>query len=144
MIESFNHIASTDVLLAGISRHLAPGGLLLICDDFLSRPPKTGKENKAVEQFRDGWHMHGLTTAEELRVRGPQHRLTPLPERTTDLSAYIRHRGVIATMVWLTAALGTAFRASSPWWDNIIGGNALNHLGRTGLIQYQLLVFRRS
>lgn len=144
MIESFNHIAAAADLLAGISRHLAPGGLLLICDDFLTRPPETDAQRRMVDQFRSGWHMHGLTTAAALQEQSAAHGLTPLPNRTTNLSPYIRHHGIIPTLVRLTATLGTAVGASSPWWDNIIGGNALNQLGYQGLIQYQLLVFQRS
>lgn len=144
MIESFAHLQETDRFLEALSVRMQPGALLLVCDDFLDHHPKGRRDRELVEEFREGWHVPSLMSADELATRARRHQLVIQDDRCRDLSPLIRTTGVTATTVGITAAVGRRLNARSPWWDNIRGGDALRRLGARGIIRYQLLVFRRA
>ncbi len=144
MIESFNHIQESQRFLEAISVRLAPGGILMICDDFLGRQPEGRRERVLLNEFRRGWHMHTLLSSRELSERTARIGLNLQQDQSLDLSGYIRRHGVTPAAVRVTAGIGRLLNRTTPWWDNIRGGDALTRLGGSGVIRYQLLVFRRD
>jgi hypothetical protein len=168
MIESLSHSDRPDQLFAVLSRLTSRGAILVVCDDFPSprlarqlattgaRDPESqaGRSKgerlspevrlnlRLAAEFRRGWHIHGFRTASELaRLAEP---LGWRAVETMDLS-----RAVITTRPRdLAARLGAGparlLRSPSRWWENVIGGGALQRLIRRGLVRYQVLVFCRS
>lgn len=156
MIESFVHGNDPAALFSGLARHSLAGAPLIICDDFpgealrqeidADAPPtapsrRRSRHARMAADFRRGWHIHSFLTPEELvplaATAGWQ-----LVERR-DLSPYVvtnRPRDILARM---SAPVVRALGGRGSWWENVIGGAALQGLIRRGLVRYQILVFRR-
>jgi SAM-dependent methyltransferase len=139
-IESFTHATSPEAFFAALRKRLRPGGLLMLCDDFLERAPtRTAGEARWVERFRTGWRLASLGTRTEVRLQAealgfrlcfeedltPRLRLTPPP-----MLALRR----LPLLPWLSASA----RAS------LDGGTALQVCLRAGWVRYRFLVFLRE
>lgn len=146
MIESYNHGDDIDRLLATLAPRMAPGAPLIICDDFPDQRLVDGalsrQERRWREEFRRGWHVHTFLTPEQLSARAAAHGFDR--ERVEDFSdwaAVDRPRDYAVRLVAGPAAL---LRLSSPWWDNLRGGNALQQLSKRRLVRYRMCVFTRT
>jgi len=145
-VESFAHATDLDAVLANVSRHLAPGGILVVVDDFLAGneerlPPRA---RNLAERFRQGWRLAGLGTPARLIETAARHRLTL--EKDEDLTRLTRPGSRIRDrLVALTSpAFGHLGLARIPFFGNIIGGHALQEGLERGFIRYRLMVFRRA
>jgi SAM-dependent methyltransferase len=142
-VESFIHSSRPERLLATCRRHLVEDGVLVIVDDFLTRPvpPEDPALRETIDTFRTGWRVPGLCTLTDLDALARRAGLEPL--ETRDLSGLIRTgrpRDWLVSMASpLARALGLTRR---PFWANVVGGNALNTALRSGWIQYRLLALR--
>jgi len=141
-IESFVHTPDARAFFARWAPRIRPGGLLVVCDDFL-RPHAGGDEAAAaVEQFRRGWHVNTLVTGAELRALAAREGFEHAG--TEDLSPYLeldRPRDRVAAA--LAAGVGRL-----PWriarFDPWVGGCALQRCLRRGWIGYEFATFRRA
>lgn len=143
-IESFVHSAHPERFLATCREHLAPGGLLLIVDDFLVRPVPPGAHamQRTIDRFREGWRVPGLCTREAFDAQAEAEGFAVADDQ--DLSPLIRIR---RPRDWLVSAVSPAIRglglARRPFWSNVVGGDALNQAIRRGWIRYRILTLRR-
>ena len=142
-VESLAHSDDVDAFLGNAARHLAPGGALVIADDFLATDPESlyAEQRRRVDQLRAGWRLPGLRTVERVTAAATAHHLAL--HKDVDLSGFTRpgHRvrdRAIALCSPLFAALGLT---SVPFFGNMIGGNALQAGLMGGYIRYRLLVF---
>lgn len=144
-IESFAHSHSAEAFLANASRHLRPGGSLLVADDFLAMDADLldARARRLVEQFRSGWRVPAVGTVESLVASGTKHGLElERVEELTDLTRPgVRTRDVLVAAVGPT--LARLRLGGIPFFGNIIGGNALQIGLREGFIRYRLVILRR-
>jgi len=140
-IESFVHGPSPAAFFAECARLVRPGGLLFVCDDF-RRPVLDPRADRAIEQFRRGWHVNTLLTRDELiaeaRARGFAH------EGTTNLTPWLelgrpRDRAIAV----FVAAFGWLPLERTPV-GHVVGGNALQTCLARGWVAYELAGFRRA
>ena len=158
MIESFVHTDEPENVFRALGRLTAAGGVLIICDDIptdrllrdlrLSRALPTRERRQRVRlhqklaaDFRAGWHINGFQSVRQIAEIGLRTgwRLA----RTVDLSEYVvttRPRDFIARIAYGPAR---SIGARGSWWENVIGGSALQRLIRRRLIRYQILVLER-
>jgi SAM-dependent methyltransferase len=147
-IESFVHVADTSRFFDQCRELIRPGGLLIICDDFRadSALPRRSREaakaaERAIEQFRQGWHVNALLTVDELRSQagaaGFDH------ESTHDLSPYLRIGRPRDRLIGAFLGVLKWLRVDARRFDDLAGGHALQTCLRQGWIQYQLATFRR-
>ena len=145
-VESMAHGADIDAFMANTSRHLEPGGALIVVDDFLAAPLSTLAEvrRKRVEQLRGGWQLHGLGTVEHVVGEAARHRLAL--RKNLDLSDYTRPGSRLRDhLVALVSPVADRLGLSGvPFFGNMIGGNALQIGLRDGYIRYRMLVFERA
>ncbi len=141
MIESFVHSVDPEQLLYTLEKKIRPGGLLIICDDFpaAALPPET---LRLQEEFRTGWHINTFLPAEEVTAMAADAGFSLYLD--VELSAYVVVDRFRDRLVRLAAPVATLFGFNSPWWLNLRGGNALQLLEKAGLMEYQLLAFRRD
>jgi SAM-dependent methyltransferase len=137
-IESFVHAPDPGRFFDECARLVRPGGLLVLCDDFL-RPTSDREAERTLDRFRRGWHINTLIDAGELqtlaRASGFEH------ESTQDLTSYLELRrardraigGLLALVGWLPLTRR---------FDYLIGGQALQTCLARGWIGYDLTVFR--
>ncbi|TVP89016.1 MAG: class I SAM-dependent methyltransferase [Thioalkalivibrio sp.] len=143
-VESLVHVARPERFLATCREHLAPGGVVLIVDDFLAYPVPNGAHamQRTIDRFRAGWRVPGLCTLETLEAAAAAVGFQRLYAR--DLSSLIRTSRPRDRLVALVSPpvrlLGLARR---PFWANVVGGHALNRAIRKGWIRYRLLALGR-
>ncbi len=145
MVESYNHADDAETLLGGIAGIIRPGGVFTIVDDFPADSLIAGDPSPRVGRLRDeflsGWHVKTFLPPSRLKEIAARHGFDHILEE--DYSAYIAHRRLRDYLVRAGAAVGRVLRRSSPGWDNLRGGSALEQLSREGYIRYQLHAFLR-
>jgi SAM-dependent methyltransferase len=142
-IESLAHSPDPYVSLRAMAGRLAPGGLLAVVDDM---PTPAARGTRDLAAFQAGWRLPVLWTADELVAALTQCGLVPVVHR--DLTDALRPRDVrgIARL----EALNRLARRYAPTaglralLDSHHGGLALERLYRNSLMQYRLVVARKS
>ena len=143
-VESFVHSRSADAFLANAARHLRPGGLLIVVDDFLASEIDSldARQRARVDHFRAGWRAPAVCTADSLARDAAEQgfaagKVVDLTQLTRPGSR-VRDR-LTAAVSPLAARLGLG---RMPFYGNMIGGNALQIGLREGFFLYELLTFR--
>jgi cyclopropane fatty-acyl-phospholipid synthase-like methyltransferase len=144
-VEAFVHSVSAQAFFANAERHLAPGGTLIVVDDFLAVPEAELDPSgwRMVEDFRDGWRVpsFGSVDAALSAARSANLRC----EEQRDLTALIRleapSRRLIALLGPLCRRLGLG---RLPFFANLIGGGALHRGLVSGYFGYRWLRFVRA
>ena len=139
-IEAFVHAPDPVRFFEQCARTIRPGGRLVICDDF-RRAAATAEAERAIREFREGWHVNTLIDADELRGLAADAGFAH--QQTTDLSSYLEiHRlrdRLVAGLLWPLRAIPAARHR----FDDLFGGHALQTCLSRGWIGYDLAVFRR-
>jgi SAM-dependent methyltransferase len=144
-LEAFVHSPDPGAYFRASAERVAPGGLLVVCDDFLA-PHAAGKagprDRQRLADVRTGWHASSLVTvteADQLAARAG-FRL----EKNLDLSGRLelgrpRDRGIA-----LFVALARRFAPTSQWFKSLLGGAALQRALANGLIEFRCLVWQKQ
>jgi SAM-dependent methyltransferase len=136
-IESFVHADHATAFFGNAARALRPGGALVVIDDVL-----TGDHHaRALDDLRAGWHAPNLISVARAEALAADAGLALTT--SIDLSP-LQHLGrprdrVIHAAVPLLRRLGRR----SMWAQSMVGGDALQHCHRTGLLEYRMLRFER-
>lgn len=144
-IESHVHAPSAAGFLSAARAHLRPGGVLVVVDDMLARPEPdlTAPERRLVDTFRRGWRLGHVPFADGLVAEAQGLGFEPVESR--DLSALLRLDRWRDRALTVVAPLADALGLGRwPLFANMIGGNALTVAHRRGLMQYRLVVLRRT
>ena len=145
-IEAFVHASDPQRFFEQAASRLQHGGELLLCDDFeadhIAGPSAlTRGERRWLDELRRGWVLNSLMgtgRADDL-ARSAGLELVD-DERLTGYLQLGRPRDrAIRALV----ALGRPLPLSHPRWLNLVGGNALQHCLRTGLVDYRLRRYRK-
>ncbi len=124
---------------------LRPGGILVVVDDFLSRPVAelTDEGRSRTRDFTAGWRLSSLVTPSEATHVAAECGFTL--ERDDELSPLVRlgrpRDRVIAVLAPLFRMAGLV---GVPFFGNMIGGDALQRGLRAGDFSYRILVYRRA
>lgn len=144
-IESLIHSADPAATLAGLARHLAPGGHLLVVDD-MPEPGLPAEPAQRLAQFKRFWRCPVAPDRAGWVAALEAAGLILLAER--DLNPLLQVRGMAAVAprlaelrrkAWLPRLLGLGVRAEAE-----IGGLLLEGLQTEGWVRYRLLVARRG
>ena len=119
-------------------RRWGPGGALVIVDDVRTG----GGGDRALDDVMAGWHARSLLSVPAIESLAAEAGLTLVASQ--DLSALQRlgrprDRFIHAVLPLLRKAAG-----HSKWAQSLVGGDALQHCLRTGLLEYRLLRFERT
>jgi tocopherol O-methyltransferase len=140
-IESFVHAADPARFFAQCARLVRPGGLLAICDD-IRRPGGGAAAARALDQFREGWHVNTLVSAEELQTlahaAGFRHR------STTDLTPYLELFRLRDRLIAAVVAVGRWVPGMRPRLVHWEGGGAIQRALHRGWLGYDLAIFERA
>lgn len=143
-IEAFIHSPDAGRFFEQAAGALRPGGKLVLCDDFLtsSVPPDTPRARRWMEEFRVGWHAGSLLTVQQVRETAAEHGLTLT--RELDLTPDLELRRPRDRWISLLVRVGGVFRPNGPYWQSLVGGNALQRALLNGLLSYRFLELRRT
>jgi cyclopropane fatty-acyl-phospholipid synthase-like methyltransferase len=142
-IEAFVLCPDPAGYFSSAARALRPGGWLVLIDDFLTplhrdlSPEETGW----IETFRIAWHASGFNTTAAAERHALQAGLILREE--LDLSAWVRTTTWRDRLVAWSVALGRPLGMHGPYWDSLLGGDALRRCIAHGLSQYSFLVFEK-
>jgi SAM-dependent methyltransferase len=140
-IESFVHSPSPALFFAECHRLIRPGGLLVICDD-LRRSVSDPRADRAIDRFRQGWHVNTLLTHQALVAHAEAAGF--VHEQSTDLTPWLeigrpRDRAIAA----FVAAFGW-LPLDRTRIGHLVGGSALQTCLARGWVGYELAQFRRT
>ena len=142
-IEAFIHGPDPAAYFGAAARALAPGGVLVVCDDFLTKKARTAKAastRRLLDEVRDGWLANTLVdtaTANELAGRAGF-----VPVKDIDLTPYLELGRPRDRLISLLVTLGRQLPLSGSAWRSFVGGAALQRALREGLLEYRFLVWR--
>jgi len=141
-IESFAHARDPQEFFIQASSQLAPGGRMVLCDDFLAEQPASpgdaGQAEAWLGRFRSGWCINSLLKPSEVIPLAANAGLKLVV--STDLTTYIKS---FHPLVLRAAALATRLPLSWPYWQNLSGGSALQVCIQRGWTQYRVLVWEK-
>jgi len=143
-IEAFVHAADARAFFAESARLIRPGGLLIVCDDFLadSAIVERPRVRYWIDRFRRGWVIGSLLDPQQLtsiaNASGFVH------DETVDLTSWLeigRPRDWVIAL--LMRSLGWLPLRGS-YWSMLHGGHALQVAINRGYIRYLFTVWRRA
>lgn len=137
-IESFVHAPSAEEFIAPVAARLRPGGVLMICDDFLTRPIEHG--HPLLDDVRHGWLAPTLVTVSGLVQVAAAHGL--LLEGDENLTPYLELARPRDRLLSVVVRAGRRLARPRHWlFRSWVGGVALQHALSSGLLNYRLLRF---
>lgn len=142
-IEAFIHGPDPAAYFVAAARSLAPGGILVVCDDFLTPKAESAVSRhtrRLLDEVRDGWLANTLVstrTANELAERAGF-----VSVKDVDLTPHLELRRPRDRAISLLVALGRHLPLRGPTWRSFVGGNALQLALVGGLLEYRFLVWR--
>lgn len=136
-IEAFVHADPAAAFFDGAARALRPGGALVIVDDVRS----DDRDDPALDDFRAGWHAPSVLPVAEVEALAAGAGL--VPAASNDLSGLQRLGRPRDRVIHAVLPLLRRMRGRSLWAQSLVGGDALQHCHRAGLLQYRLLRFER-
>jgi len=143
-IEAFVHAPNVERFFGECARVLRPGGLLVVCDDFLGA--RAAREAHAatrwLDRFRRGWVVSTLLGVDEATRLAENVGFSHA--ETLDLTEWLelgrpRDLAIAALMRsfgWLPLR--------GQYWSMLLGGHALQVCLQKRWIEHRLVVWRRS
>jgi cyclopropane fatty-acyl-phospholipid synthase-like methyltransferase len=149
-IESFVHFTAPAEFFAAAARSLAPGGRLMVIDDFLAGDRHSSRERGLVSAFRQGWLLPSLCTVERAVQCGAECGLRLVEDR--DLSSFLSRKPASSRMGkpassrmgWWAVRVMRALPVPWPYWRSTMGSLALEACRRARLVEYHVLVFEKQ
>ena len=144
-IEAFVHVPDARGYFAACSRMLAPGGLLIVCDDFATEQAAATlprRHARWLDEFRRGWLAPTLFTPRA--VQAIAHDFGFIPLEDLDLTPYLELGRPRDRLLGAVLALSRHLPLHSYRWRSLQGGHALQRALRARLIDYRFLVWRRA
>lgn len=141
-IEAFIHSPSADAYLAQAAKHLKPGGVLALIDDFPTDAPETARSRRWLHEVRTGWLANTLESPPQLATLAARHGLTL--RRDEDLTPYLELRRPRDLLLSAVMSVGRYLPVRSPLWRSWVGGNALQLALQAGVLAYRFLVFEKT
>src|SRR3954469_16373571 len=137
-IESFVHADPAAAFFAQAAGALRPGGALVIVDDLRAGD----RHDPALDDFRAGWHAPSVLSVAEAEALAAGAGLALVASR--DLSSFQRLGRPRDRFIHAVLPLLRRARSRSMWAQSLVGGDALQHCHRAGVLEYRLLRFERT
>lgn len=143
-IEAFVHGPDPAAYFRSAAALLAPGGLLVLCDDFLAARggSVTGVEGRWLEDFRNGWRVGSLIEVADAVGHATAAGLTLV--RDDDLTPYLELRRPRDRAVRTLATVAKPLMRRGQYLSSLVGGDAVQRCLVARLVTYRLLAFERS
>lgn len=147
-IESFVHFTTPAAFFAAAAGSLAPGGRLIVADDFLTetrRSPgerRSPRDGRLVEAFRKGWILPSLCSVEGAVQSAADCGMRLVKDR--DLSACLHQTRVSIRLGGWVVRIVRALPVPWSYWRSSVGSLALATCQRAGLVKYHVLAFEKQ
>jgi SAM-dependent methyltransferase len=144
-LEAFIHGPDPAAYFASAAAHVAPGGSLVVCDDFLgtrAQGPLAAREERYLEDVRSGWLANSLVTVS--RAIELAQAAGFCLEKNLDLSGRLELGRPRDHAIALLVALGRHLPLDSSWFRSLRGGHALQQALKRGLLEFRCLIWSRN
>lgn len=141
-IEAFVHSPEPEAFFRAASECVAPGGLLIICDDVLSeRAVKSisRREQRLLNEFRYGWVAPAVASAATMSQIAASHGFRRL--ESVDLTPYVELHRPRDIVLRALMSLARYLPVRNYRWRSLLGGNALQIALAKRLIEYRFMVW---
>ncbi len=139
-IEALIHAQEPRQYLAEVSRLLAPGGRLIILDDFYTTTDPYAQ--LWLDAYKQGWYVPNMQTAEEMTAAARDFGLSLV--ETRDLTPHLRLRSlpdfIARSLLWA----GDKFPKDHPIVPSMLGSMALQQCLKAGWIEYCWKMFQKN
>ncbi len=140
MIESLAHANDPGEVIRLAGSAARPGALFAVCDDIVEDDfPNDRRET--LQRYLDGWHIGSVITPSTIQANADAAGFSLVANH--DLTRYTAMNRPRDRLARLLLKLPHRPRSSSPWWDNLIGGTALQDLELKGHLRYRLILFEK-
>jgi SAM-dependent methyltransferase len=143
-IEAFVHAPSGDDYFRECARLIRPGGMLIVCDDFITeaRFRQGHRASRWIERFRRGWVANNLCTEGEAHERAARAGFSHV--ETIDLTPYLEIRrprdyaigALMRSFGWLPI--------QHNYWLMLYGGHAAQIGLKRGWLKHAFVVWSRN
>jgi cyclopropane fatty-acyl-phospholipid synthase-like methyltransferase len=143
-IEAFVLSPSPQAFLAEVSRHLKPGGKLVLVDDFLTEAgaqATSGRGARWIREFRRGWMASSVITVAQLQAEAGTHGLHMTA--SDDLTPYLELRRPRDLAISALVSVGRYLPIRNHRWLSWLGGNGLQMGLVHGFIEHRIIVLER-
>ena len=142
-VEAFLHLPENRKWFSLLAPHTAPGDLLVLQDDFLSSRRDPGRRGaRFLAEFESGWKASALLTPGEVCAAAAAAGFARAGD--VDLTPMLEDRPLRRLSIAALVGVLRPFGLHGGWFDNYLGGNALQQCIRRGLTTYRQLVFVRE
>jgi len=143
-IEAFVHSPTPGAFFDAAAAQLAPGGSLVVCDDFECEPgarARTPREQRWLREFRHGWVAASVVPFSEANAAAERAGLVL---QTSEVwNPYLELSRPRDRLLALFLALARPLRPGGHRFRSWLGGHALQRGLSTGLIEYRYCVWRK-
>jgi ubiquinone/menaquinone biosynthesis C-methylase UbiE len=143
-IEAFVHSPSPQTFFQAVARHIQPGGMVIVCDDFLSEGSNrllSSREACCLEEFRHGWAAPSVVTLANASRAAAEAGFEPIA--SLDLTKYLELGRPRDRLLSFVVSLMRYFPIPGYRWRSLLGGNALQTALGSGLLEYRYTVWRQ-
>jgi tocopherol O-methyltransferase len=141
-IESSVHFAAPAAFFFSAAQSLAPGGRLIVIDDFVGRDGLRNDERQLLEAFRREWLLPSLCSVRQAVQSAQACGLRIVEDR--NLSEYLSPFPMNVRLGgWLVRVM-RALPVPWPYWRSSVGSLALACCQRAGLVEYHYVVFEKE
>lgn len=144
-IEAFIHGPDPAAFFEAAARYVAPGGLLLIFDDFLSERAAgrlSPRDARVLREVREGWLANSLVTVKQASELASQAGFAL--ETNDDLTPRLELGRPRDHAIALVVAVGRHLPLRGYRFRSLLGGSALQVGLRRGLLEFRCLGWRRT
>jgi cyclopropane fatty-acyl-phospholipid synthase-like methyltransferase len=139
-IEALIHAQQPHQYLAEVSRLLAPGGRLIVLDDFYTTTDPYAQ--LWLNAYKEGWYVPNMQTSQDMTATARDFGLTLV--ETRDLTPYLRLRAlpdfIARSLLWA----GDKFPKDHPIVPSMLGSMALQQCLKAGWIEYRWKMFQKN
>lgn len=142
-IEAFVHSPDPQAYFASTAEHVIPGGLLVVCDDFLTeraRAPLSKRETRMLDEVRNGWLAPSVITVTQADAFASPFGYRQV--KNINLTKFLDLRRPRDLFVAAAVAFGRHLPMSGYRWRSLVGGNALQAALLAGLIEFRFVSWR--
>ena len=143
-IEAFVHGPVPRAYFDAASRYLAPGGTLVVCDDFLTdrgRRDRSERARRWLDDVRTGWLANTLIGVDEARALGAEAGLELV--KNVDLTPFLELGRPRDRLISMLVACGRRLSLGGFAWRSLVGGSALQRALSAGLLEYRFLGWKK-
>ena len=95
-----------------------------------------------LDEFRRGWHIDSLTSVDEADRFATA--VDFVLDRDEDWTPWLELERPRDRLIAGLVRLGRRLPVRHPWWQNLVGGNAVQKAILARLVQYRFVVWRRA